>query len=55
MFYPYINSTGFVILNNKDTIRKIEKQIGESIVPNTDTKSALTSKTQEHLATIRKQ
>ena len=33
--YYYGKGTGFVILNNKDTIRKIKEQIGESIVSNT--------------------
>ena len=34
--YSYDKGTGFVILNNKDAIRKIEEQIGESVVSNTD-------------------
>ena len=53
--YSYDKGTGFVILNNKDAIQKIEEQIGESIVSNTDPTPALTSKIQKHLATLRKQ
>ena len=53
--YSYDKSTGFVTLNNKDAIQKIEEQIGESIVSNTDPTPALTSKIQKHLATLRKQ
>ena len=53
--YSYDKGTGFVILKNKDAIRKIEEQIGESAVSNTDLTSALTSKNQKHLATLRKQ
>ena len=34
--YSYDKGTGFVILNNIDAIRKIEKQIRESVVSNTD-------------------
>ena len=34
--YSYNNGTGFVILNNKDTIQKIEEQLGESVVSNAD-------------------
>ena len=41
--------TGFVILNNKDVIRKIEEQIRESVVSNTDLTFAITSKIQKHL------
>ena len=52
--YFYDNCTGFVILNNIDTTLKIE-QIGDSVVSNTDTTSALTGKKQKHLATLRKQ
>ena len=43
-------ANGFVILNNKDSIPKIEEQIGESAVSNISPISALTSKTQKHLA-----
>ena len=53
--YSYDKGTGFVILNNKDAMRKIEEQIGESVVSNTDPTSSLTSKIQNHLATLRKQ
>ena len=53
--YSYDKGTGFVILSNKDAIQKIEEQIGESIVSNTDPTPALTSKIQKHLATLRKQ
>ena len=52
--YFYDNCTGFVILNNIDATLKIE-QIGDSVVSNTDTTSALTGKKQKHLATLRKQ
>ena len=41
--YSYDKGIGFVTLN-KDTIRKIEEQIGESVVSNTDPTSPLTSK-----------
>ena len=53
--YFYDKGTGFVILNNEDTIQKIEEQIRESIVSNTDPTPALTSKIQKHLATFCKQ
>ena len=53
--YSYDKGTGFVILNNKDAIRKIEEQIGESVVSNTDPTTALTNQIQKHLATLRKQ
>ena len=53
--YSYDKGTGFVILRNKDAIQKIEEQIGESIVSNTDPTPALTSKIQKHLTTLRKQ
>ena len=49
---PYDKGTGFLILNNEDAIQKIGEQIGES---NTDPTSAITSKIQKHLATLRKQ
>ena len=52
--YFYDNCNGFVILNNIDATLKIE-QIGDSVVSNTDTTSALTRKKQKHLATLRKQ
>ena len=52
--YSYDKGTGFVILNNKEAIQKIEEQIGESVVSSTDPTSALTSKTQIHLATFGK-
>ena len=51
----FILKTGFVILNNKDAMQKIEEQIRESVVSNTDPTSAPTSKIQKHLATLRKQ
>ena len=41
--------------NNKDTIQKIEEQIRKSVVSNTNPTSALTSKNQKHLTTLRKQ
>ena len=50
--YSYDKGTGFVILNNKDAMRKIEEQIGESVVSNTDPTSVFTSKIQKHLATL---
>lgn len=53
--YFYDNCTGFVILNNIDATLKIEEQIGDSVVSNTDTTSALTGKKQKHLETLRKQ
>ena len=53
--YSYDKGTGFVILKNKDAIRKIKEQIGESVVSNTDPTSALTSKIQQHIATLCKQ
>ena len=53
--YSYDKGIGFVILNNKDAIQKIEEQIGESAVPNTNPTSALTSKIQKHLVTLCKQ
>ena len=53
--YSYDKGTSFVILNNKDAIQKIEEQIGESIVSNTDPTPALTSKIKKHLTTPRKQ
>ena len=53
--YSYDKGTGFVILNNKDAIRKIEEQIGESVVSSTDPKFALLCKIQKHLAILRKQ
>ena len=54
-FKTDFGSSCFVILNNKNTIRKIEEQIGESAVAKTDTKYALTNKTQKHLVTLLKQ
>ena len=53
--YYYDKGAGLVILHNKDAIRKIEEQIGESVVSNTGPTSALTGKIQKHLATLRKQ
>ena len=53
--YSYDKGTVFVILKNKDAIWKIEEQIRESVVSNTDSTSAVTSKIQKHLATLRKQ
>ena len=41
--YSYDKGTDFVTLNNKDIIQKIEEQIGESVVSNTDPASPLTS------------
>ena len=49
--YSYDKGISFVILNNKDPIRKIKEQIGDSVVSKTDPTSALTSKTQKYLAT----
>ena len=54
-FHSYDKGTGYVILNNKDAIGKIEEEIGESVVSDTDPTSALTSKFQKHLATLCKQ
>ena len=42
--YSYDKGTGFVILNNKDAIRKTEEQIRESIVSNTDPTSVKVKK-----------
>ena len=42
--YSYDKDTSFVILNNKDAIQKIEEQIRESVVSNTDPRSPLPSK-----------
>ena len=53
-FYSYDKGTGFVLLNNKDTIQKIQEQIEESVVSKTDPTSALTSKIQKHLEALRK-
>ena len=53
--YSYDKGTGFVFLYNKDAMQKIEEQIKESVVSNTDPTSALTGKIQKHLATLRKQ
>ena len=53
--YSYDKGTRFVILSNKDAIRKIEEPIGKSVASNTDPLSALTSEIQKHLATLRKQ
>ena len=53
--YFYDNCNGSVILNNIDATLKIEEQIGDSVVSNTDTTSALTGKKQKHLETLRKQ
>ena len=53
--YYYDKGAGLVILHNKDAIRKIEEQIGESVVSNTGPTSALIGKIQKHLATLRKQ
>ena len=53
--YSYDKSNGFLILNNKDAMKKIEEKIGESVVSNTDPTSALTSTIQKHLAVLRKQ
>ena len=53
--YLYNKDTGLVILNNKDAIQKIEEQIEESVVSNTDPTSGLTIKIQKHIATLRKQ
>ena len=52
--YSYDKGTVFVIVKNKDAIRKIEEQIRESVVSNTDPISAHTSKIQKYLATLRK-
>ena len=46
---------GFVILSNKDALQKIEEQIGESVVSNTDPTSALRSRIQKHLTALCKQ
>ena len=43
-----------IILNNKDNMQKIEEQLGESVVSNTDPASALTGKIKNHLPTLRK-
>ena len=53
--YSYDKGTVFVIVKNKDAIRKIEEQIRESVVSNTDSTSAVTSKIQKHLANLGKQ
>ena len=50
--YSYDKDTGFVILSKKDAIQKIEEQIEESAVSNTDLTSAVTSKIPKHLATF---
>ena len=42
-------------LTTKTPCKKIEEQIGESVVSNTDPTSALASKIQNYLATLRKQ
>ena len=52
--YSYDKGTGFVLLNNKDATRKIEEQIRDSVVSNTDPTSALTNKIRKHLATLHK-
>ena len=39
--YSYNKGTDFVILNNNDFIQKIEEQIGESVISNTNPISAL--------------
>ena len=48
--YSYDKDTGFVILKKTDAIRKIEEQIRESVVSNTDPISAHTSKIQKQSA-----
>ena len=53
--YSYDKGNGFVVLKNKDAMQKIEEQIGESVVSNTDPTSALKSKIQKHLAALCKQ
>ena len=53
--YSYDKGTVFVTVKNKDAIRKIEEQIRESVVSNTDSTSAVTSKIQKHLANLGKQ
>ena len=53
--YSYHKGSGFVIRSNNDAIWKIEEQIGESVVYNTDPTSALTSKTKKHIAMLRLQ
>ena len=51
----YDKGNGFVILNKKDAIQKIEEQVREFVVSNTEPISALTSKIRKHLASLRKQ
>ena len=53
--YCYDKDTGFINLNNKNAIQKVEEQIGGSVVSNTDPTSPITSKMQKHLATLFKQ
>ena len=53
--YFYNMDKGFVIPNKKDTIHKIEEQIGESLVSDTDLTSVFTSIIQKHLWALGKQ
>ena len=53
--YPFDKGTGFVVINEKDAIQKIEEQIGKSKIIDHDPTPTLLNKFQKELAKLRKE
>ena len=53
--YPFDKETGFVVINEKDAIQKIEEQIGKSKIIDHDPTPTLLNKFQKELAKLRKE
>ena len=53
--YPFDKGTGFVVINEKDAIQKIEEKIRKSKIIDYDSKLTLLNKFQKELAKLRKE
>ena len=53
--YPFDKGSGFVIMEEEDAIKRIEEQIGKSIIIDYDPTTTLLNKFQKELAKLRKE
>ena len=53
--YPFDKGSGFVIVEEEDAIKRIEKQIGKSVIIDYDPTTTLLNKFQKELAKLRKE
>ena len=53
--YPFVIGSGFVIMEEEDTIKKIEEQIGKSIITDYHSTTTLLNKFQKELPKLRKE